>query len=231
MYHQVAPAGPDYLARNRIRPDVFEEQLRYLHDEGFHTIDLEEWRRAIQAQEPIPGRAVILTFEDGYLDFKNYAWPLLQRYGFSATVFLIAERIGQSGWDQIYGEEVPLVGWKDIHQLQDEGVEFGSHSAVLRWLTELSFAEVVSEGARSRAILERGLKRPVTAFAYPHGAEDQVVQHLIGACGYVFGLSCQPGPSKFYDPLLALPRIEIMGSDGLEKVITKIGIQPESADG
>jgi peptidoglycan/xylan/chitin deacetylase (PgdA/CDA1 family) len=223
MYHQVAPAGPDYLARYRIKPDVFEEQLRYLHDEGFHTIELEEWWRAMEAKMPIPRRAVILSFDDGYLDFIRYAWPLLKRYNFSAIVFLVTDKIGQSNsWDTIFGEEVPLLGWKDILRLQDNGIQFGSHSATHPHLTGLSHAGVIDEGTRSRATLERGLKKPVTAFAYPHGSEDRTVQHLIGACGYTFGLSCRPGPSRLDDPPLGLPRIEITGSDDIRDFISKI---------
>jgi hypothetical protein len=63
----------------------------------------------------------------------------------------------------------------------------------------------------------------VTAFAYPHGAEDDAVQHLVGACGYVYGLSCRSGPSRLGDPLLALPRVEITGTDDLETFIGKLG--------
>jgi len=221
MYHQVAPSGPHYLSRYRVTPETFEQQLRYLRDEGFHTTSLEEWWGAMQSQEPIPGRAVLLTFDDGFLDFRTYAWPLLKRFGFSAIVFLVAEKIG-SIWDDVRGEEVPLLGWNDIHHLQDEGVTFGSHSATHPYLTALSAAEVVREAARSRTILERGLRRPVNAFAYPHGAEDQSVQHLIGACGYIFGLSCRRGLCKFNDPLLVLPRIEVSGSDGITEFISKL---------
>ncbi|RPJ84525.1 MAG: polysaccharide deacetylase family protein [Acidobacteria bacterium] len=78
------------------------------------------------------------------------------------------------------------------------------------------------EGARSRAILERELREPVSAFAYPHGAQDQIVQHLIGACGYVFGLSCEFRLSSFFDSLLGLPRIEVKGSDTLEGFVGNI---------
>ena len=112
----------------------------------------------------------------------------------------------------------------EIRQLQDEGIEFGSHTASHRPLTALPLAEIVREGARSRALLGRELGRPITAFAYPYGDTDQVVQHLIGACGYVFGLSCRPGLSRFQDPLLALPRIEVAGSDGLQEFVTKLGV-------
>jgi peptidoglycan/xylan/chitin deacetylase (PgdA/CDA1 family) len=215
-----------------VTPEAFEEQFKYLHDAGFHSVSLDEWRKAKEAYTPLPGRAVLITFDDGYLDFLEYAWPLLKRYGFSAIVFPVADRIGETNtWDAVYGESVPLLGWKEIHKLCDEGVEFGSHSATHPYLTGLPPADVVREAARSRAILERGLKKPVTAFAYPHGSEDQVVQHLIGACGYIFGLSCRAGPSKFDDPLLALPRIEITGSDRLEEFIKKLNPWSAAAAG
>jgi peptidoglycan/xylan/chitin deacetylase (PgdA/CDA1 family) len=122
----------------------------------------------------------------------------------------------------VHGEEIPLLGWQDIGRLQSEGVEFGSHSASHQALTTLSPTDVVREGARSRTILECELGLPITAFAYPYGDTDQVVQHLIGACGYRFGLSCRPGLSRFEDSLLALPRIEVTGADRFQDFIAKL---------
>lgn len=221
MYHRVHPEGSP--ARYQVTPEAFEDQLRYLHDAGFYSVKLEDWRTAIATKSPLPGRAVLITFDDGYLDFLIYAWPLLKHYGFSATVFLVTDQIGQTNhWDSFYSEEIPLLRWKQIRQLQDEGVEFASHSASHRPLTALSHEEVVREGACSRAIIERELGVPIKAFAYPYGDADRVVQHLIGACGYVFGLSCRPGLSSFQDSLLALPRIEVTGSDGLNEFVTKL---------
>ncbi|MDH4135568.1 MAG: glycosyltransferase [Anaerolineae bacterium] len=223
-YHRVAPAGSPTANCYRVTPEAFEEQLRYLRDAAYYSVRLEEWRAAMIARKPLPGRAVVITFDDGYLDFLTYAWPLLKSYGFSAIVFLVADEVGRSNrWDRVYGEEVPLLGWKEIRQLQDEGVEFGSHSASRQPLTTLSLAEVVREGARSRAILGRGLGVPVKAFAYPYGDVDRVIEHLIGACGYVFGLSRRQDRSTFYDSLLALPRIEVTESDGLPEFVAKIG--------
>lgn len=223
MYHRIAPTGSPVTARYRVTPAAFEEQLRYLHAAGFYSVGLEEWRAAMEVKKPLPGRAVHITFDDGYLDFLTHAWPLLKGYGFSATVFLVADAIGQSNhWDRVYGEETPLLGWKELRQLQNEGVEFGSHSASHRPLTALSLEEVVCEAARSRAILERGLGVALKAFAYPYGDVDPVVQHLIGACGYTFGLSCRPGLSRFQDALLALPRIEVTGSDSLQEFVARL---------
>jgi peptidoglycan/xylan/chitin deacetylase (PgdA/CDA1 family)/SAM-dependent methyltransferase len=223
MYHRIASTGSSTTVRYRVTPESFEEQLSYLRDAGFYSIGLEDWRIAMEARKPLPGRAVLITFDDGYLDFFTHAWPLLKHYGFSATVFLVADEIGRTNtWDHSYGEEIPLLGWKEIRRLRDEGVEFGSHSVSHRPLTGLSVKEIVREGARSRAILERGLEQSVTAFAYPYGAEDRVIEHLIGACGYIYGLSCRPNLSGFHDSLLALPRIEITGSDTLQDFIAKL---------
>lgn len=223
-YQRVAPTGSPGMARYPVTPKAFEEQLGYLRDAGFYSVRLEEWRAAMETYRPLPGRAVLITFDGGHLDFLTYAWPLLRRYGFSATIFLVADEVGKgSSWDHVYGEEVALLGWKEIRQLQNDGIEFGSLSASHRPLTSLSLAEVVREGARSRAILDRGLGVPVKAFAYPYGDVDRVIEHLIGACGYVFGLSMRQDRSMLYDSLLALPRIEVIGSDGLQEFVTKIG--------
>lgn len=223
MYHRVAPTGLTAMNRYRVTPEAFEEQLRYLRDAGFYSVAWEDWQSAMAVRRPLPGRAVAITFDDGYLDFFHYAWPLLKQYGFTATVFLVTEHVGGSNtWDAAYGEEIPLLGWSEIRQLQDEGVEFGSHSATHSPLTALSVAEVVQEPARSRSIFERQLGVSVQIFAYPYGEFDPVVQHLIGACGYTFGLSCRSGLSQFQDKLLALPRIEVMGSDSLQEFVAKL---------
>jgi peptidoglycan/xylan/chitin deacetylase (PgdA/CDA1 family) len=213
LYHSVAPGGPAGQARFRISPDLFEEQLLFLRDAGYYTPRLADWRRAVTARRPLPGKAVLLTFDDGYADFAEFAWPLLRKYGFQALVFLVADAIGKtSGWNAAE-DALPLLGWEQIRALQAEGVELGSHSASHPALTGLTPVEIVREAARSRALLTEGLGRPVEAFAYPHGDLDPTVAHLVGACGYLYGLTSLPGSAKSDDPLLALPRIEVAGGD------------------
>jgi peptidoglycan/xylan/chitin deacetylase (PgdA/CDA1 family)/GT2 family glycosyltransferase/predicted TPR repeat methyltransferase len=224
MYHSVAPGGAPDFARYRVTPAAFEEQLRYLHEAGFRSVTLDEWRAAREKWAPLPMRAVMLTFDDGFRDFAEHAWPLLRRYGFGALVFLVTDHVGRTNaWDAAYGDPAPLLDWETVRRLRADGVEFGAHTATHRFLTACTPAEVVDEAARARATLCRELGEPPTAFAYPHGAEDPAVQHLVGATGYVYGLSCRPGRSRMTDPLLALSRIEVRGTDTLPEFIAKIG--------
>ena len=166
---------------------------------------------------PLPCKAVLLTFDGGYLDFFNYAFPLLKRFDFTATIFLVAESIGKTNsWEKADSEQVQLMGWREIRQLRDAGIEIGSMSATYQPLTGLSPTEIVREGAKSRAILERGLGKSVKCFAYPYGNVDKIVEHLVGAIGYTFGVSYESKFSNFEDSLLSLPRIQITTENALK---------------
>ncbi|GJD15293.1 hypothetical protein RIVM261_002490 [Rivularia sp. IAM M-261] len=223
MYHRVHPEGKAETARWRVTPDAFEQQLKYLQEAGYYSVSLVDWGEAVLKKQPLPGRAILITFDDGYQDFYDYAFPLLKHYGFSATVFLVANNIGKTNtWDSFYNEELPLMRWDNIKELQSEGIEFGAHTATHPHLTALSPLEIVTEATRARIILQQGLGRTPLTFAYPYGDTDAVVQHLVGACGYIYGVSCKSGLSSFQDSLLALSRVEVTGSDTLREFIAKL---------
>ncbi|MEG3935033.1 sulfotransferase [Microcoleus sp. T3_B1] len=210
-YRRISPDGLD-----AVTPQIFEQQLHNLKNLGYYSASWENWRSAKLAKTPLPGKAILMTFDGGYLDFFQYAWPLLKRFDFTATVFLVAESIGKTNsWEKAEFEEVQLMGWPEILQLRDAGIEFGSMSATHPPLTALSPTEIVREAAKSRAILERGLEKSVKCFAYPYGDVDPIVAHLIGASGYTFGVSYKLNFSSFDDSLLSLPRIKVTGENFL----------------
>ena len=238
VYHRVAETGSEALAAYRVTPAAFAEQIRYLSEKGFTGVSLEDWSHHVVYGSSLPRGAVAITFDDGYRDFLEHAWPVLERYGFSATVFLVAENIGgTNSWDEEeYGERVPLLGWRELRDLQAAGVEFGSHTATHPWLPSLSWRRAARELLQSRRALEAGLGTPVTSLAYPWGAFNKPIQFLTGACGYEIGLSTAEGVCEPRHSLLALPRIEVEGSDTLEAFAAKLGVPvadqpPEVATG
>ncbi|MEG5173366.1 sulfotransferase [Microcoleus sp. B3-D7] len=211
-YRRISPDG-----LNAITPQIFEQQLHNFKNQGYYSATWENWRSAKLAKTPLPGKAVLMTFDGGYLDFFQYAWPVLKRFDFTATVFLVAESIGKTNsWEKAEFEEVQLMGWPEILQLRDAGIEVGSMSATHQPLSALSPTEIVREAAKSRAILERGLEKSVKCFAYPYGDVDPIVAHLIGASGYTFGVSYKLNYSSFDDNLLSLPRIQVTAKNALK---------------
>jgi peptidoglycan/xylan/chitin deacetylase (PgdA/CDA1 family) len=211
-YSRIAAEGLDALS-----PEIFEKQLESLKNNGYYTASWESLQSAKLAKTYLPGKAVLLTFDGGYCDFFEYAFPLLKRFDFTATVFLVAESVGKTNsWEKANSEEVRLMGWPEIRQLRDAGIEFGSMSATYQPLTGLSPTEIVREGAKSRAILERGLGKSVKCFAYPYGSVDPIVEHLVGAIGYTFGVSYGSEFSILDHSLLSLPRIQVTAENALK---------------
>ncbi len=224
VYHRVAAEGAAATAEWRIAPAALEEHLAFLQDAGYRSATMEEWHTAMRTRRPLEGRRVLITFDDGTRDFATHAWPLLHRYGFTATVFLVTDLVGEwNAWDARYGERVPLLSWDEIRALAAEGVEFGSHTAGHRPLAGSSPVDVALEAARSRAAITRALGAPPAGLAYPYGLEDGPAQHLVGAAGYRYAFTCRMRRARLTDGLLALPRILVSGSDDLEHLAAKLG--------
>jgi len=225
MYHRVASDGPDALARWRTHPDDFRRQVERLARSGAWTPSAAELHVAIGANRPLAERAVMFTFDDGYLDFAEQAWPVLREHGFSAQVFVVAGKVGGAAdWDAASGEPAPLMDWATLRALAAEGVEIGSHTQTHARLTRLSLAEVQREAQASFDAIAAELGRPPATFAYPFGLRDPFVQQVVAECGYRLGFSCVGGPATLSSPALKLPRVEVIGGEDLEVFIRKVGL-------
>jgi peptidoglycan/xylan/chitin deacetylase (PgdA/CDA1 family) len=228
MYHRIATDGPLALARFRIAPDIFTAQMAALHQAGYRAVGFQDWISAIVRNEPLHGKPIVLTFDDGYRDFLTAAMPVLRYYGFSATVFLVAERIGGvADWDAAYGRAAPLLSWQEVHALQAVGVEFGCHSSVHRPMTGMRLPDLAEDTVRARAILEEGLATPVATLAYPHGAENEFVRRVVTDLGFRAAVTCEPGISRLGDNPLRLRRIEIFGGCTTEQLLALISHSSE----
>lgn len=223
MYHRIATDGPPGLKRWRVAPELFDAHMTALHRAGYQTIALADWADALDHRCPVPGKRVLLTFDDGYTDFLSEAVPILRRHDFSATVFLVAERIGQTAlWDASFGDCAPLMSWEEIKSLQPIGIEFGAHSCIHKKMTEMASTELAEDTKRTRAILEGGLGVPVPTLAYPYGDQDESVRRVVGEAGTRAAVTTEPGISKLGDDLLRLPRIEITDECTTEQLLSSV---------
>ncbi|MEO8692367.1 MAG: trifunctional glycosyltransferase/class I SAM-dependent methyltransferase/polysaccharide deacetylase [Acidimicrobiales bacterium] len=231
MYHSVAVSGAPALERYRIHPDRLEEQLQYLRQNAYYGITLEQWAHHLATRRAPNGRAVMLTFDDGYEDFYTNAWPLLEAYKFPATVFLVSELVGKSSdWDSDLGEPMALLDWPTIRRLQENGIEFGSHTRSHRALTTMAPREALADERAARQTFGREIGRSITSLAYPFGDVDEVTRQAMRAAGYRIGLETSSGFATVWDDPMAIPRIEVAGSDDLAAFIGKLGSStPRSA--
>ena len=231
MYHRITVDALPELRRYSIAPEQFDVQLALLRRKGCHAITLDDWRRAVTRREPLPGRPVLLTFDDGYRDFHREAWPILRRHGMFATVFLVASRIGGAAdWDARYGTPAPLLNDVEIRALRDAGIDFGAHGASHRPMTGMTTEELARDAFRSRAELERQLRfdcrvlRTITAVAYPYGDHDGFVRTTMRECGFDTGFSTSPGMASIHGDPMCVPRIEITPDDDLAAFAAKVGL-------
>lgn len=188
MYHRVVEAAdfePSvyYFSTLRAR---FEQQMRALQAWRYHVAPLEHVIEWLEGKRRLPRRTVAITFDDGYEDTFRLAAPVLERYGFPATLFLVADRVGRhNNWDPVPGSDgYPLMGWEQALELSHRGFTLGSHSRTHRSLPLLNDQELRREVHGSRLQLEQRLGMPVRLFAYPYNHADERCQAVVRAAGY-----------------------------------------------
>ena len=188
-YHRVG--GPLELGVTRVSPKVFRRQMHALANAGWSTLTLDQFAAALSSGDSAlrtPHSAFLLSFDDGYSELAEFAFPIIAEVGFTATTFLITDYIGKSNaWDVQYTRK-PLrhLDWKAIEGWKARGFEFASHSATHARLTWLDDTRVAGELARSRETLSQRLG-DCPAVAYPFGAVDERVARLAKGAGYSLG--------------------------------------------
>lgn len=209
MHHQVGPHRPGSpLNRWRVTERDFVWQLDTLQRLGYRGVALRDL-----VETPSGARRAVLTFDDGYRGIREHAQPALQARGFSATVFVVADRIGGvNDWDgETPGE--PLLTADEIRALHGAGVEIGSHGATHRALAGLDDGDLAREVAGSRETLERVTGAPVTSFCYPYGSFDDRVVEAVRAAGYRAATVIRGGiPRDLSDPF-RLERVAVRGTN------------------
>ncbi len=223
MYHGVSDDGPAALARYRLTPAAFGSQMAWLRANGFHAITSGQLEWFIANRHPFVGRPVLITFDDGFQNFADHAWPTLRANDLTAEVFLVTDLVGESAlWDAHSGPPTQLMDAGTVRRLAAEGAFFGSHMATHRAIDGLSSSDLAAELLRSRMFIERWTGRPITAFAAPFSVTDRRLGRLAKECGYRIGFGSRHGPADLDCDPIDLPRIEIRGDRSLDHFVATV---------
>ena len=215
MYHEIAAASAT-TSRLAVEPDAFAGQLAHLHNQGFTTMTAAGLAATLADPAlPLPDRPIVLTFDDGFADFQDAALPLLQRYGFTGTLFVTTGWIQDAGPWSSGSRPGRMLSWKQIAEAADVGIEIGAHSHKHPELDQLPNRHVREELRTSKAQLEDRLGRAVPGMAYPFGYSSARVRQVVHDLGYQYACAVGNaivGPAA--DPL-ALPRLTVRRTTGL----------------
>ncbi|MFJ2190050.1 polysaccharide deacetylase family protein [Kitasatospora sp. NPDC087861] len=160
------------------------------------------------------GRAeglVGLSFDDGYRDFAEQVVPALAEYGFGATVYVVAGRLGgHNDWDR-EGPRKALLTARQVREVAAAGLEVGSHGLTHRRLAGMTGRELAAQVVDSRAVLEDASGGPVEGFCYPYGSLDRAAMEAVAQAGYDHACAVAPGSGGGPH---ALPRCYVGDRDG-----------------
>jgi len=218
MYHQVGDFAPMRGHRSTYcHYRRFAAQMAFLHRFGYRVLNLDQAGAALWGQDALPPRAVVLTFDDGYENFYQYAFPILQRYGFPAIVYLLPGLLGKpSAWFARDGRESPpLMSAGRVRALARQGIDFGSHGLIHVRLAEAEPALMRREVNVSKTQLEDLLGKEVRHFCYPYGSYNDAVVAAVEETGYATAVTCDRAAADSASNPWLLPRKAISYGDNL----------------
>jgi peptidoglycan/xylan/chitin deacetylase (PgdA/CDA1 family) len=171
MYHHVGPPQPDSEPSLFVSEERFADHLRFLRKHGYTGIQAADWLGWIKNAQALPSKPVLITFDDAIADLHEHAFPLLEKYGFPATVFVPTNCVGKGNlWNYPLGYKWrPCLTAEQIQHWAKKGIEFGAHSRNHPDISQLKDDGLEDEVAGSQTDLERITGLPVRTFAYPYG--------------------------------------------------------------
>ncbi len=208
-YHRFARSCDSPLC---MPADIFEQQLRYLKENGYRVIGPEMLAEFLDYRKAIPKNAVMISIDDGYRSVYDVAYPLLKKYGFTATLFIYIDYVGVSS---------QAITWEQLRELKRDGFYIGSHSVAHSDLSnqqkgednQTYLARLKREIFRSKQIIDEKLGQDTLIFSYPFGRQNQTVASMAQQAGYKVAVTVDRGGNPFFaDPFL-LNRDQILKRD------------------
>jgi len=196
-YHSID--GNEQVTKLSVCPEGFARQMDYFYKHKYNVASLEEIVNLIKEKKRIPPKTISITFDDGLKNNFTCAYPILKKYNFPATIFVITNIIGTEGY----------VSWDDIKEMDKNNITIGSHTNLHLWLPDLNDEKLKEELVNSKEILEKNLGKKIDFLAYPLGAHDERVKKFARDAGYKAACGTNPGFKKRWDDIYALKRVRI----------------------
>lgn len=177
-YHSIDKSGSVISTA----PETFRWQMKFLSENGYKVVTLNNLINSLSGTKTPLLKTIALTFDDGFQNFFTEAFPILDEFGFKATVFLVTDFCGKNNDWAGNPTDFPsskLLSWKEIKELHNYGIEFGNHTRTHPDLTKISVTQAESEILESKGKIEDSLGQEVTTFAYPFGKFNSSVKELV----------------------------------------------------
>ena len=173
MYHSISDSaanGRHPYYDTRTSPRVFDQHMKLLHNNNYTVISPEAVVAQFNQKDFENRKCAVITFDDGFRDFYTNAFPILSKYGFTATMYLPTAYI-QEQTQSFKG--IDCLSWNEVRELHRAGMQFGSHTVTHPVLKQVSHSELETEVGRSKQTIEQELGAAVTSFAYPYAFPEE----------------------------------------------------------
>lgn len=213
-YHHLLPESLNLSYKTDesvLSVEMFEKQMKYLHDNDFHVLSLDELQAFIKGQKKVPPRSVVITFDDGYKSNLIYAYPILQKYGYQATMFVITHMLPTSP-QPFNANKLTMVSFAEMQQVRDV-FSFQSHTDNMHkkkgaapYLIAMPEQDVKNDLLRSKQMVHARF------FAYPYGMYNSRVVRLLRETGYEMAFTTNRAYARQTLDVYRIPRFSIYRS-------------------
>jgi peptidoglycan/xylan/chitin deacetylase (PgdA/CDA1 family) len=201
--------GKDCTSPYCMPATVFGQQMRYLKTKGYRVITLGTLLNFLRYRHAIPKKSVVIAIDDGNRSAYKIAYPMLKKYGYTATLFIYTDFVGVSKG---------AITWDQLREMKAAGFEIGSHTKSHSDLTKQREGEshteytarVRNELLGSKRLLDKNLRQDTIYLAFPYGRYNERVLAVSEQVGYKLGFSVRRGGNPFFADPLRLKRDQIL---------------------
>lgn len=240
FYHSVTPLDK---GMDGISPEVFQWQMAFLREHGYHTLLLDDIAAFMEGKRAIPEKSVAISFDDGYLDNWFFAYPILEKYQLRATIFIntawvdrepsFLRHLGHEGNNKTIISEKELDGhrlsWSELNTMESGGLvdvqsHMHTHSERIKELVKKSYLTdeertwLKEELTRSKELIEHRLNKSCNYVCWSWGLYNRVFMELAKECGYKGAVTSKRGPNCLGSDLMQIKRFYVRPRFGGGKV-------------